>query len=106
MQPLATTRRIMIWHSMCPAHKSTTPRYKWIYIAHALTILILNVIGFISSLTYCLKFVSIDFNSATFAFMLTNAEFGAIYFMISGILMRHRIGSIFTNLSAIYKSSK
>lgn len=108
MQPLVTTRRLMTWLSMCPrADKSPNARPKKAYVvAHTFTVLSLNFIGFIAPIAFCLKYISIDFNGTTFAFMIIIAEFGVIYFLIIAILMRHHIDSVFTSLSAIYKSSK
>lgn len=107
MRPLATTQLMLTWLSMCPADdESTTPRQKWLYIAHTLVVLILTVAGCASSLAYCLKLISTDFDSAVFAFMATIGMFGVIYFMIAAFSMRHQIEEIFTNLSAIYESSK
>lgn len=103
MQPLATTKLVMTWLSMHPVDESATPKQKWFYIAHTSAVLIVNVVDLVSSLAYCLKFISTDFDSAVFAF--TIAEFGAIYFMIAAILMRHQIEGIFTNLTTIYKNS-
>lgn len=106
MQPLATTQRVMTWLSMCPPDESSNERQKKAYVIHTFAVLFLNVASFIASSAFCLKFVSIDFNSATFAFMASIGELGLIYFMIAAILMCHNIGNIFTSLSTIYKSSK
>lgn len=106
MRPLATNQLMMTWLSMYPADKSATPRQKQLYIAHTLVVLISNVASCVSSLVYCLKFISTDFDSATFAFMCTIGIFGVIFFMITAISMRHQIEKIFTNLTTIYKSCK
>lgn len=107
MQPLPTTCLMMTWLSMCPADELTTTRQqKSGYIAYTLAVFILNVICFVASLVYCLKFFSIDFDGAAFAFMAAIGEFGLIYFMITAILMRHQIRNIFLNLSMIYKTSR
>lgn len=105
MQPLATTRLVMTWLSMCSADESTTLRQKTAHIAYTMAILVLNVILFASSLAYCLKYFSVDFNSAAFGIMCTIGEFGAIYSMIAAILMCQRIFHIFGSLSSIYRSS-
>lgn len=107
MQPLVTIRRLMTWLCMCSVDESSNSRPKKAFIvAHTLFVLTLNLIGFLAPIAFCLKYSSIDFNGTTFAFMIIIAEFGVIYFLIIAILMRHHIDSVFTSLSAIYKSSK
>lgn len=104
MEPLVTVRRLMMWISMCPADKSATPQQKWAYKCFTWAVLLFNVIGLIAPLAFCLKYFSVDFNGATFAFMIVIAEFGVIYFLIVAIQMRHQIESIFKNLTIIYNN--
>lgn len=106
MQPLATIRRSMMWLSMCPPDASASARQKKAYVYATFAVFALNVIGCIAPMVFCMKCISINFNGATFAFMITIAELGVIYFMIVAILMRHQIEGIFTSLTTIYKSSK
>lgn len=106
MQPLATTRRMMTWLSMCSAKESSSARQKIAFVAYTLTFLCLNLIGFVASIAFCWKYFTIDFNGATFAFLIAIGEFGVIYFMFVAILMCYQIESIFTSLSTIYKSSE
>lgn len=106
MQPLATTRRVLTWLSICPADESCNERQKKAYVAHTLAVLFLNLIGFIGCLALCLKNVSIDFDDGMFALSGSITEFGVIYFLIAANLMRHQIDNIFTSLSTIYKSRK
>lgn len=105
MQPLATTRRMMMWLAMCSADESSSESQKEAYLAHALAVFLLNLIGFTASLAFSFKYVKTDFDSAMFAPMTTIGEFGLIYFMVVAILMRHQIENIFTSLSTMYKSS-
>lgn len=106
MRPLVATQLMLTWLSMCSADESTTSRQRNSYIAHTSTILIFNVICLFANLAYCFEFITTDFDGATLAFMVVIAEFGAIYFMITTIPLRHQIDSIFTSLSTIYKSRK
>lgn len=106
MYPLASTRQILTWLSMCPAKKSATSRQRSGYFLYTLAIATVIGIGFVTSVVYCFQFISIDFDGAAFAFQIAIGEFGLIYFMIAAIGMRHRIANIFTSLSKIYKNSK
>lgn len=106
MEPLATTRRIMVWLCMYPANESATPQQKLAYATHTSVILFFHLVSFVASLVFCVKYVSIDFNGAIFAFMIGIGELGLIYYLIVAVLMRHQIESIFSSLSTIYESSK
>lgn len=105
MRPLATTQLMMTWLSMCPVDESITVRQKIGRIANTLFVFFLNVVLFVSSLAYCLKYFSVDFDGAAFGFMCIIGEVGMIYFMIVAIRMRQQIGEIFSNLSTIYEAS-
>lgn len=91
---------------MCTADESSTERQKKAYVAHTWATLFFSVVAFLASVVYCLKYISIDFEGAMFAFMVAVGEFGMIYFMVVAIRMRHQIDNIFASLSAIYKSSE
>lgn len=106
VQPLATTKLMMTWLSMCPAEESATIRQKRLYIAYTSAILIVNVIAFSASLAYCIKFFSVDFDSAMFACMVVIGSFGFIYFIIAAIRMHHQIDDTFESLSTIYENRK
>lgn len=106
IQPLAATRRLLTWLSMYPANVSATRRKKSAYICHTLAVLIISLVSITISSANCVKRISINFDGAVFAFMVTIAEFGMIYFMIITILQRHQIDCIFTDLSIIYKNSE
>lgn len=106
MQPLTTTCRMMTWLSMCSPDGSTTPGQRRAHLAYSVAILIADVACFIASLACCWEFISIDFDSAIFAFMIAIGQFGLIYFMIAAILMSHQIDRIFASLSTIYNCSK
>lgn len=106
MQPLASTRQMMTWLSMCPADESATLRQRTGYIAYTLFVSFMIVTGFVTSVIYCFEFVSVDFDGAAFAFQIAIGEFGLIYFLIDAIEMRQQVGHIFTSLSTIYKSSE
>lgn len=106
MQPLETTRRMMTWLCMHPADESTTPQQKLAYVTHTLVILFFHLVSFVASFVFFVKYVSIDFNGAIFAFMIGIGELGLIYFLIAAVLMRHQIESIFSSLSTIYESSE
>lgn len=106
MQPLAATREIMIWLSMCPPDETSNATQRKRHTACTWAVLIINLIDFFASLTFCLDFIRSDFDSSTFAFCCAVGEFGLIYFFITAIRMRLQIDEIFNGLSTIYNSSE
>lgn len=98
MQPLASTRQMMMWLSMCTADESSTERQQKAYVAHTYAVLFLNLASFVASVVFCLKYISIDFDGAMFAFMTAIGEFGGIYIMIIAIRMHHQIDNFFHEL--------
>lgn len=105
-QPMLATKRVMTWFSMCSTDESTSVPKKNAYRLHARVVLILNVVGFLSSSTFCVKFIRTDFDISTFAFMETTIQFGAIYFFIMATRMRLQFDQIFNGLWDIFKSRK
>lgn len=106
MQPLATTRQVMTWLSICPADESTNSWQKRAYKAHTWAVLIINFTAVSAGLTFCMEFFQTDFDSSTFAFMAAAGECGAIYFWIVAFQMRRQIDEIFKKLSTIYNDSE
>lgn len=107
MEPLATNRQCLIWLRMCAADESANRRQKIAHAIFAMLVLTALMSGISASLIFMWKFISIDVGRSVFAFMLVATEFTVIYLASVGmILLRHKIGTIFDNLSTIYKDSK
>lgn len=107
MQPLESARRLLTWHSMCPAtSEPSTVQRRLAYIAYTLAVFVVNVMSFCSTLAFCWKYATIDFNGSTYALMVAIGALGWIYIMTAAILMCHQIADIFATLSTIYKHSK
>lgn len=106
IKPLATTKLMMTWLSMCPADKSMSHGQKMRYIANTVTVFVANGIHFTASLIFILKYHSTDFGGAAFAFMATSGTLGLIYSLIAALQLRKQIGNIFTSLSTIYDRCK
>lgn len=107
MVPLETNRRCLIWLCIYPAEEPTSRWQSFGHAIFAMTALIGSMGAFVASLAYCWKFASIDLGKTLFSFMFVVAEFTAIYVGLVGmLLMRHKIGPIFDNLTNIYKACK
>lgn len=107
MEPLSTNRRCLIWLCIHPADESASRRQKIAHSLFAMMVLVSLSCGCAASAAFCWNSVSIDLGRAFFSFMCVTTEFSMIYMALVGIfLMRHKIGTIFENLSKIYKASK
>lgn len=94
----------LVWLRICPSDESTV---RWQNLAHttfAVTLLTGLICMMAACLTFCWRFVSIDFERSVFSFMVAVAEFTVIYMALVGILLlRHKIRTIFDSLATIYK---
>lgn len=107
MEPLVTNRRCLIWLRVLPPEESSSRRQKIVHSIFFMMVLATLSFACLSSFTFCWKFVSIDLGRTMFSFMFVASEFAIIYTALVGmILMRHKIGAIFENLSTIYKASE
>lgn len=103
MEPLPTTHQCLIWLRICPADESSSRWQKLLHIIFAMIALSVLICTCISSLTFGLKFISIDVAKSLFAFMIVTSEFTVIYMALVGMfLLRHKIDAIFKDLSKIY----
>lgn len=77
------------------------------YLIFAITISTALISAVTAYLAFGWKFISIDVGRSMFAFVFVADDFTAFYMALVGMfLLRHRIGTIFENLSIIYKDSK
>lgn len=107
MEPLKTNRQCFIFLRILSADESTTRRQRIVHVIFSTTVLIGLMSIMAATLAFGWKYASIDLGRSIFAFLFSLAEFVMIYMVSVGlILLRHKIGSIFDNLSAIYKDSK
>lgn len=106
MQPLATSKRMMTWISMCPPDESTNAQRKLAYTANTVTIAIFMAATFVSSVVFFSKFLLVDFDGAVYALLFAMGEFGVLYILTVALSMRHQIDNIYTSLACIYNSRK
>lgn len=103
MRPLSTTKQILIWLCMYPAHESSSRWRKTAYCAFGLAIFCINLFTLFAHLAFFIKFVSSDVYGSFFAFMAMDAVTGMCYTMMIAFIMRHQIQNIFERLAKIYK---
>lgn len=107
MDPLVTNRQCLICLRILPADETASRRQRLAHSIFAGAVLIGLACGMTACLAFCWKFASIDLGRSIFAFLFVIGEFTFTYMALVGmILLRHKIGSIFENLKAIYKASE
>lgn len=106
MEPLSTTKRMLIWLCMYPAHESSSRWRKTVYCAFGLTIFGINLFTLLVHLAFFIKFVSSDVFGSVFAFMAMDAVTAMCYTMVIAFIMRHQIQNIFEQLTKIYTNCK
>lgn len=107
MEPLATNRRCLIWLCICPVDESISQWKKIAYTIFTAMVLSGLIGGSVACLVFSWKSASIDVGQSMYAFTFVAAQFTSVYFALVGVsLLRHKIGKIFKDLSAIYKNSE
>ncbi|XP_055305850.1 odorant receptor 4-like [Sitodiplosis mosellana] len=103
MKPLATGQRVLTWLSVCPPDESTSKCQKQVYIICSVLVLVANVIGFVTSVAYVHRFVSIDLEKSLCS-MLQICAMGCVsYAYILMFVLRHKVTAFLGHLSQIYK---
>lgn len=96
MEPFSTVRQVMVWHCMRPADESMSKRKRMYYAAFTLFEIIVVLIGTLATGTFFLRYLSL------YALFQLVAELEIINLLIVGLIHRHRIAAIFTELEKIY----
>lgn len=91
---------------MCSVDKTQDPRKKILYFFCFLLVLSVNVAALIAATKFALKFFSTDLEECLYAFFQISAIAGIVYVMLAAFLLRHKISTIFIQLSDIYAASK
>lgn len=105
MEPLKTTKRVLIWLYMCPTEGNLSRRQKIAHFLFASVIFMVDFAALPPQLTLLFKSMKTNLAEALFALMSVIAIVGTIYAMTSAYRSRQEIGKTFTDLSAIYRAS-
>lgn len=105
MKPLATSHQVMTWLSMCPPDKSTSKIKRMCYIGCTLIVGVIPFIGLLASIAFFVEFMAADVENSLYAIFQVAAELSMLNVIIVGVINRHHIANIFTELSKIYTKS-
>lgn len=106
MEPLVTTRKVLTWLRMYSDDNVSSKWKKHGQSAGGLLCLILQLLSFVGTATFAVKFASTNVQKSLFAFMFVTGHFNAAYSITHAMLSRHRIAGLFTRLTKIYGASK
>lgn len=102
MKVLEMNRNFLIFLGACPS-----PNSKWsiIFKINYILVLVLQILGLISSIWFIVKFIRIDLNSVLYAGFHTSAYSSSTYSLLVGYMVQHKIMLTFTKLQKIYDES-
>lgn len=103
MKVLELNRTFLVLLGVCPA-----PNSKWstIFKLNYILMLVLQILGLISSIWFIAKFIRIDLNSVLYAGFHTSAYSSSTYSLLVGFVVKHKIMKAFTKLQTICDESK
>lgn len=106
MKPLKTSQQVMTWLCMCSADESISKMKRIFYAGFTLIVLSLAFLGLLTSIGFLVKYASDDLENALYAIFQVGAYAAMLNSIIVGLINRHRIATIFIELSKLYSASK
>lgn len=105
MDPLVTTKRILIWMCMYPAEKlsrwRSAARIAFVVMQFCITLFAVS-----AYMAFIVENIATDLENVLLTFMAFVACSNLIYVMIVAFFVRHQVPSIFKQLSNIYAAGK
>lgn len=105
MKPLATTRQVLTWLCIFQPDNSVGNMKKLLYTVFSLGLFGFLVCQVISSACFFLRFVTVDMETSLYAIYPICSWTSASYVFVVAYISRHKISSLFTELTAIFDTS-
>lgn len=106
INPLKTNQQVFTWLCVCPPDKSASNLQKKMHFALILTVAAIIFSTLVSSFTFFLKYISVDFEACLYGLFQVAAKMSALNVVVAGLIYRRHITDIFKDLSKIYAASK
>lgn len=103
MKVLELNRNFLVSLGVCPAPQS---KWKTVFKINYGLVLVLQVLGLISSIWFIVKFIKIDLNSVLYAAFHASAYSSSTYSLLVGFLLKHKIFTSFEKLQRIFDESE
>lgn len=105
IEPLKTSRQVLIWLSVCPADANTTKKMKLAHLAFSMAWVAITICGFLASFGFFINSVSTNLEESLYALFQVFANLVMQNTIIVTFVMRHKIAEFFQQLSQIYNKS-
>lgn len=105
MEPLSTTKWVMMWLCMYPS-KSSSTRNKTLFKLVGVTIFGINLCSVVVCIAFIWKNVTTDLIASLFALLGAATFSSSLYTIPIAFFLRNQACTIFEQLSAIYETSK
>lgn len=106
MTPLETNRLILTWLCVYPADKNVTEQYKTLRLLFGIGVFVANLLVFIASIVFLVKFASIDIEEALFTLIQLAGTLNILYVSVIIFVVRHKVVGLFKSLDKIYEQRK
>lgn len=103
MKVLQLNRTFLITLGVCPAIDS---KWRTLFKTNFAVLLLLQVLGLISSIWFIVTFLTVDLNGVLYAGFHTSAYSSSTYSLIVGHVVQHKISKAFDKLQIICDESK
>lgn len=104
MIPLKTNRRVLIWFCVHPPAEETSKQKRLAYAVFTIFTLTINLLSTAADAAYFYRFMSIDLEDSLMALLQLFGNATMAYVIVAMFVLRHKIHTIFNNLSQIYEA--
>lgn len=106
MTPLETNRRILTWLCIYPVNENASEQHKILRSLFGIGVFVANLMVFIVSIVFLVKFASTDIEEALFSVIQLAGTGNILYVSIIIFIVRHKIVGLFKSLDKIYEERK
>lgn len=106
MEPLVTTKQVLMWLGAIPFEKNISKRKRQLSTIFVFLCFLSQLCTFAAGMAYVIKFISINFERSLYEVCASLAFLTMMYVFVVAMFMRQKTLGIFEELSAIHAQSK
>lgn len=106
MEPLVTTKRVLMWLGAIPFEKDISKRNRQLSTIFVFVSFLSQLCTFAAGMTFVAKFISINFERSLYEVCASLAFLTMMYVFVVAMFMRPKTLAIFEELAAIHAKSK